>query len=55
MNDGQLKRRLTESCPWWTRPDSWQDRDPDLRSAADAPFEHRPDALTEIRPLGCMY
>jgi hypothetical protein len=52
VNDGQLRRRLADSCPWWTRPAAWQRDDPDLRAVDDAPFTYEPAPLRDIAPPG---
>lgn len=51
VNDGQLRRLLTDRCPWW-RVDSWDRDDADLREAGEAPFAHRPAPLAELRAGG---
>lgn len=51
MNDGQIRRLLTNECRWWRRED-WEGEDPDLRGIADAPFAYRPKPLADLRPPG---
>lgn len=52
MNDGQLRRRLAEHCPWWTDPQGWEQDDPDLRGVLDAPIDYGPAPLDDIAPPG---
>jgi predicted AAA+ superfamily ATPase len=52
MNDGQLRRRLAEHCPWWTNPQGWEADDPDLRDTLASPFAHKPEPLVDIAPPG---
>lgn len=51
MNDGQLRRLLTDRCSWWRDPD-WERDDPDLRDAAESPFVYEPKPLGDLRPAG---
>jgi uncharacterized protein len=51
VNDGQLRRFLTDRSTWWRR-EGWQREDPDLRGAADAPFLYEPKPLADLRPPG---
>lgn len=51
MNDGQLRRLLTDRCPWW-RSERWQRDDADLREAGEAPFTYEPRPLAELRQHG---
>lgn len=51
MNDGQLRRLLTDRCTWWRNP-QWERDDPDLRDAAAAPFVYEPTPLERLRPPG---
>ncbi len=51
MNDGQLRRLLTDRSTWW-RSDGWERDDPDLREAGDAPFLYEPGPLAGLRPPG---
>ena len=51
MNDGQLRRRLTDRSPWW-RNRRWECDDADLREAAEAPFLYRPAPLAGLEPPG---
>lgn len=52
MNDGQLRRLLTDRSTWWRSPPGWTHDDPDLREAADAPFVYEPEPLADLRPPG---
>ncbi len=51
MNDGQLRRLLTDRSTWWRNP-GWEQDDPDLRDAAAAPFVYEPQPLEGLRPPG---
>lgn len=51
MNDGQLRRLLTDRSVWWREPD-WEESDPDLREAAESPFVYEPDPLADLQPGG---
>lgn len=51
VNDGQLRRRLTDRSTWW-RDSAWERDDPDLREAAESPFLYQPDPLADLRPGG---
>lgn len=51
MNDGQLRRLLTDRSPWW-RSEGWEGDDADLREAAAAPFLYRPAPLAGLDPPG---
>ncbi len=51
MNDGQLRRLLTDRSTWW-RDEGWQRGDPDLREAAAAPFSYEPAPLAGLQPSG---
>lgn len=51
MNDGQLRRLLTDRSAWWRDPE-WERDDPDLREAAESPFLYEPDPLAGLRPEG---
>ena len=51
MNDGQLRRLLTDRSTWWRDP-GWEREDPDLREAAESPFLYVPNPLSDLRPDG---
>jgi predicted AAA+ superfamily ATPase len=51
VNDGQLRRLLTDRSAWW-RDDKWERADADLREAAEAPFLYRPAPLVGLKPPG---
>jgi predicted AAA+ superfamily ATPase len=52
VNDGQLRRLLTDDSAWWRDREGWQQDDPDLRDVADSPFLYEPSALAGLRPGG---
>jgi uncharacterized protein len=49
VNDGQLRRLLTDRSTWWRDPD-WKRDDPDLRDAGEAPFVYEPEPLAGLHP-----
>jgi len=51
VNDGELRRLLTDRSAWW-RDERWQQDDPDLREAAAAPYVYEPRPLAGLRPPG---
>jgi predicted AAA+ superfamily ATPase len=51
VNDGQLRRLLTDRSAWWRSAD-WERDDPDLREAGDAPFLYEPAPLAGLRAPG---
>jgi predicted AAA+ superfamily ATPase len=51
VNDGQLRRLMTDRSVWW-RGDGWQDDDADLREAGEAPFLYEPRPLAGLHPPG---
>ncbi|HEX3734842.1 MAG TPA: AAA family ATPase [Solirubrobacterales bacterium] len=51
MNDGQLRRLLTDRSVWW-RDSGWERDDPDLREATESPFRYEPDPLSGLDPEG---
>jgi uncharacterized protein len=51
VNDGQLRRLLTDRSTWWRDPE-WERDDPDLREAAESPFVYEPDPLADLHPGG---
>lgn len=51
VNDGQLRRLLTDRSAWW-RSSAWAQDDPDLREAAEASFVYEPRPLADLRPRG---
>lgn len=51
MNDGQLRRLLTDRSTWW-RNENWRRADLDLHGAAEAPFVYEPESLADLRPPG---
>jgi predicted AAA+ superfamily ATPase len=53
VNDGQLRRLLTDRSTWWRDPE-WERRDPDLREAAESSFSYEPAPLRDLR-LGGLY
>jgi uncharacterized protein len=52
VNDGQLRRLLTDRSPWWRDAEGWERSDPDLREAAEARFVYEPSPLAGIEPPG---
>jgi predicted AAA+ superfamily ATPase len=51
VNDGQLRRLLTDRSAWW-RGEGWERDDPDLLEAARAPFLYEPGPLAGLHPSG---
>lgn len=51
MNDGQLRRLLTDRSTWW-RGLGWKRDDPDLRDAGEARFLYEPEPLAGLRAPG---
>ncbi len=51
MNDGQLRRLLTDRSTWWRDP-GWERDDPDLRDATESPFIYEPGPLSGLNPKG---
>lgn len=51
MNDGQLRRLLTDRSAWWRDP-GWERDDPDLREAAESAFLYEPEPLSDLHPEG---
>jgi uncharacterized protein len=51
VNDGQLRRLLTDRSTWWRDPE-WERDDPDLREAAESPFLYEPNPLFDLQPHG---
>jgi uncharacterized protein len=51
MKAGDIQLSLAESNRWW-RPGNWQDADPDLRRARQAPFAYRSGCLDGLVPGG---
>ncbi|MHB1538521.1 MAG: AAA family ATPase [Solirubrobacteraceae bacterium] len=54
MRDAEIGDLLRERNRWWRDAHRWESVDPDLREAAEAPFEYRPEALEGIE-LGGLY
>jgi predicted AAA+ superfamily ATPase len=52
MKDTEIADLLRARNPWWRDSQHWQSADEDLREAAEAPFEYRPEALQDIAPGG---
>jgi uncharacterized protein len=48
---GQIEQQLSATNLWW-RGNDWTRRDRDLKRAASAPFEYRPQVLADILPSG---
>jgi uncharacterized protein len=51
VNDGQLRRLLTDRSAWWRDPE-WERDDPDLREAAESRFVYEPAPLSDLHPEG---
>lgn len=54
MQYGEIQQRLSDSNRWWSDPESWVTSDPDLRRAAQAPFQYMAHVLTDLTP-GSLY
>lgn len=55
MNDSEIRRRLTDQCPWWRDRDKWQRDDPDIGELAQLTrLDYAPTPLRDIKPPG-MY
>lgn len=52
MRDAEIAERLRERNPWWRQAHGWQNNDENLREAAQAPFEYRPDVLDDLQAGG---
>lgn len=52
MTPGDIQHSLTVTNRWWSNPDRWAEHDPDLRSAAKAPFDYTPGVLADLMPGG---
>ena len=52
MRAGEIQAKLTSTNLWWTRPEDWASRDPDLREASEAPFRHSAGVLDDLAPGG---
>lgn len=52
MNDGQLRRLLTDASTWWRNPEAWQQDDSDLREVGGSPFRYEPSPLSGLQPGG---
>lgn len=48
---GQLAQEVAATNPWW-RSETWQSRDPDLRSAAGQGIAYAPPVLEDLQPGG---
>lgn len=51
VNDGELRRLLTDRSSWWRDP-GWQRDDPDLREASEAAIEYEPAPLADLKAAG---
>lgn len=51
MDSHQVERTLADSNPWW-RDAVWEERDVQLRRAAQAPFSYTPDVLRDLTQGG---
>ena len=52
LKPGLIQQTLSEGNAWWRDPMGWSDRDPDLRGAREAPYEHSSNALSSLAPGG---
>lgn len=52
MNQGELQQLLAATNRWRKDPADWQNTDPDLRGAAEAPFHYTAGVLGELEPGG---
>lgn len=52
MRPGEIHQSLTTTNRWWINPKEWTRDDPDLRSAAKAPFHYAAGALSDLTPGG---
>jgi predicted AAA+ superfamily ATPase len=52
VNDGQLRRLLTDSSAWWRDREGWERDDSDLRDVTGSPFLYEPSALADLQPGG---
>ena len=52
MRAGEIQAKLTATNLWWDRPSDWAGRDPDLREASEAPFQHSAGVLDDLAPGG---
>jgi uncharacterized protein len=51
MKPGEIQQVLSQTNKWWS-DEVWEQNDPDLRRAADAPFVYQPNILGDIVPGG---
>lgn len=52
MHDTAIAQIVREKNPWWRSVEAWRATDRYLRELADAPFDHRPQVLADIRLNG---
>ncbi len=52
MRRGEAQQLLTATNRWWRDPVGWHTRDPDLREAAEAPYDYRAGVLSDLTPGG---
>lgn len=52
MNDGELRKLLTDYSAWWRDRGNWKQGDSDLKGVADSPFLYEPSALSGLQPGG---
>jgi hypothetical protein len=52
VRDAEIAERLRDRNPWWRHARGWQEQDQNLREAAAAPFEYRPEVLDDLRAGG---
>ncbi len=52
MKDSEISDRLRQRNRWWRLDRGWEREDENLREAAQAPFDYRPDVLGDIEAGG---
>lgn len=52
MRRGEAQQLLTATNRWWRDPVGWHATDPDLREAAEAPYDYRAGVLSDLTPGG---
>ena len=52
MKRGEIQQMIVATNRWWRDPVGWTASDPDLREAAEAPFDYHAKVLADLRPGG---
>lgn len=52
MKQGEVQKLLSATNRWWRNAHGWAANDPDLREAADAPYDYSPHVLDDLVPGG---